>query len=313
MRKKLVIISLGLVAGSLFAQGPGRHMGDFALVRAEFGTSNKVVQGAPYSAQAVTQFTQTLANGDHVQRTTTASIARDSPRGGRAWTVHSRRLALFPATAGGQARAIMIHDPVAGVSYSLNPAAQDWHLHADSNASGVFRGSHRAAVGLQGGGEDPEGSESTQVIQGRHRRLEGRRPLGASLGRRRTRSNLHGGASLGRPVERITDAGDRIVNHNGARLPAGRRRKERQPPRVNGPRASAPAAVTGNGCCRRPLNMIAIRQGLRELRHPLRRIWRALHYFIGCSKLRAHQREVAQCAGPALDNKQSFQLPIPKR
>ena len=52
--------------------------GDFALVRAEFGGSNKVVQGAPYSAQAVTQFTQTLPNGDHIQRTTNASMARDS-------------------------------------------------------------------------------------------------------------------------------------------------------------------------------------------------------------------------------------------
>ncbi len=56
----------------------GSGGGDFALVRAEFGVSNKVVQGAPYSAQAVTQFTQTLANGDHIQRTTTASMARDS-------------------------------------------------------------------------------------------------------------------------------------------------------------------------------------------------------------------------------------------
>jgi hypothetical protein len=128
MIRKLSVFSLGvmLAAASLFAQGPGRHMGadpgDFAMVRAEFGVSNKVVTGAPYSAQAVTQFTQTLANGDHIQRTTTASIARDSQ--GRTRT--DRSMAAVGALAGrdGQERAIVIHDPVAGMSYALDPASK---------------------------------------------------------------------------------------------------------------------------------------------------------------------------------------------
>jgi hypothetical protein len=123
-----IIFAAALGAASLFAQGPGRHLGaggpgDFALLRAEFGVPGKVVQGAPYSAQAVTQFTQTLASGDHIQKTTTASIARDSQ--GR--TRVDRSLAAvgaLSATAGGQARAIMIHDVVAGVSYALNPASK---------------------------------------------------------------------------------------------------------------------------------------------------------------------------------------------
>ncbi len=105
------------------------------LVRAEFGVSNKVVQGAPYSAQAVTQFTQTLANGDHIQRTTTASIARDSQ--GR--TRMDRSIATvgaLSATAGGHARAIMIHDPVAGMSYALDPASKTGTLDADTSARG---------------------------------------------------------------------------------------------------------------------------------------------------------------------------------
>jgi hypothetical protein len=127
MLNRLAIISVvGLAATSLFAQGPGRRGpggGDFALVRAEFGMSNKVVPGAPYSAQAVTQFTQTLANGDHVQRTTTASIARDSQ--GRTRVDRSlTAVGALSAGPGGQARAVMIHDPVAGVSYALNPATK---------------------------------------------------------------------------------------------------------------------------------------------------------------------------------------------
>src|ERR1700676_5611445 len=60
---------------------PGRGPmgpGDFAFIRGEFGIANKVVQGAPYTAQAVTQFTRTLGDGNRIQRTTTALVARDS-------------------------------------------------------------------------------------------------------------------------------------------------------------------------------------------------------------------------------------------
>jgi hypothetical protein len=128
MVRKLSFISVaaGLAAVSLLAQGPGRHMGagpgDFAFVRAEFGVSNKVVPGAPYSAQAVTQFTQTLADGDHIQRSSTASIARDSQ--GRTRTERSlATVGALSAAAGGHDRAIVIHDPVAGMSYALDPAS----------------------------------------------------------------------------------------------------------------------------------------------------------------------------------------------
>ncbi len=127
MVRKLSFISFaaGLAAASLLAQGPGRYRGegpgDFAFVRAEFGVSNKVVQGAPYSAQAVTTFTQTLADGDHIQRTTTASIARDSQ--GRTRVDRSLAAVGSLSGAGGHDRAIVIHDPVAGMSYALDPAS----------------------------------------------------------------------------------------------------------------------------------------------------------------------------------------------
>jgi hypothetical protein len=71
----------------------------------------------------VTQFTQTLANGDHVQRTMTASIARDSQ--GRTRVDRSiSGVGALSATAGVHARAIILHDVVAGVSYALNPATK---------------------------------------------------------------------------------------------------------------------------------------------------------------------------------------------
>jgi hypothetical protein len=124
MIRKLSFVSVAtvLTAASLFAQGPGRHRGDgpgdFALVRPEFGITNKVVQGSPYSATAVTQFTQALSTGDHIQRTTTGSIARDSQ--GRTRTERSFG-AIGSLSAGpGAGRTVMIFDPVAGKSYVLD-------------------------------------------------------------------------------------------------------------------------------------------------------------------------------------------------
>jgi len=125
MSRLSMIAAVGLAATSLLAQGPEHHMGagpmwpgDFALVRAEFGVSNKVVQGSPYSAQATTQFTQTLANGDHIQRTSTGSIARDSQ--GRTRT--ERSFGAIGALSAGRVagRTVMIYDPVASKSFVLD-------------------------------------------------------------------------------------------------------------------------------------------------------------------------------------------------
>jgi len=173
VRKILLFLSIvGLVASGLFAQGPGRHPGagamgpgDFAMVRAEFGISNKVVTGAPYSAQAVTQFTQALANGDHIQRTNTASIARDS-QGRTRMDQSLATVGALSAAAGGQARAIVIHDPVAGMSYTLDPAshtARSTQLPAARQGAGSARPNARAPRNLAAAKTDDLG---TQVIQG---------------------------------------------------------------------------------------------------------------------------------------------------
>jgi hypothetical protein len=116
-----------LMGGAAFAQ-PGRHgmgmppggPGDFAFVRGEFGMAGKVVTGAPYSAQAVTQFTQTLADGNHIQRTTTASVARDSQ--GRTRTERSLPAIGALAGSGTASKAVFISDPVAGTGYMLDAA-----------------------------------------------------------------------------------------------------------------------------------------------------------------------------------------------
>jgi len=74
------------------------------------------VPGAPYSAQAVTQRVQILADGNRITQTTTNNVARDSQ--GRV-----RREESLPGLGNGAAeppRLVLIEDPVAGVHITLD-------------------------------------------------------------------------------------------------------------------------------------------------------------------------------------------------
>ncbi len=153
-----------VMSGAAFAQPGGHRMGmppggfggpgDFAMVRPEFGMAGKVVTGAPYSAQAVTQFTQTLADGNHIQKTSTASIVRDSA--GRTRTERSVGAIGPLAGSGSASKAVFINDPVAGMSYMLDanshtarqmPAMTNRHRSAsDQGAAPATAGQSRAGT-----------------------------------------------------------------------------------------------------------------------------------------------------------------------
>ena len=89
--------------------------GNPAFMMAEMG--GKTVKGAPYSAQAVTETTQVLADGNHITRKTTASVYRDSE--GRTRQEQTIGGAGTYQTASKQT--IFIHDPVGGAHYVLIP------------------------------------------------------------------------------------------------------------------------------------------------------------------------------------------------
>ncbi len=161
MRRLSIISVAGLISASLFAQPPGPRGSRRVELRAGAGgvavDRDKVVPGAPYSAQSVTQFTQTLPNGDHIQRTTNASIARDSQ--GRTRTERSFA-AIGPLSAEkGGARTVMIFDPVASKSYVLDAGshtARSMPVRAEGANARQFRNSASAKTEDLG----------TQVIQG---------------------------------------------------------------------------------------------------------------------------------------------------
>ncbi|MBV9038232.1 MAG: hypothetical protein JO182_27330 [Acidobacteriaceae bacterium] len=83
----------------------------------------KVVKGAPFSAQAVTESTQVLTDGNRVTHKTSATITRDSEGRTR------REQSLANGTS-----VIFIQDPVAGVSYVVDPKARSVRKVAISTA-----------------------------------------------------------------------------------------------------------------------------------------------------------------------------------
>jgi hypothetical protein len=78
----------------------------------------KVVSGAPYSAVAVSETKQTLADGNVIDRKIQSNVYRDSQGRTRRETTFT---GVGPLTASGQPRTMVaIHDPVAGTAFILH-------------------------------------------------------------------------------------------------------------------------------------------------------------------------------------------------
>jgi hypothetical protein len=120
---QLLLISGLFVAGSLNSiaqqKKPIPQTEENFKILASQLVSVKVVKGAPYSATAITETMQTLSDGNQITRKNESKLYRDSE--GR--TRMERTLETIGTwTAEGEARQnIFINDPVAGVTYILDP------------------------------------------------------------------------------------------------------------------------------------------------------------------------------------------------
>jgi hypothetical protein len=95
------------------------------FIHNEFSFDGKLVKGAPYSAEVVTETIQTLGDGNRIVQTSSAKIYRDSA--GRTRREQSFK-AIGPwAVSGEPPVMISINDPVAGVSYNLNSNMKTAH------------------------------------------------------------------------------------------------------------------------------------------------------------------------------------------
>jgi len=139
-----VLVLAGAGYGTAQNRAPGgfRHGGNMDFMAREMGS--KVVTGAPFTAQAVTQTTQTLSSGTHISHNRTATLYRDSQ--GRTRREETMGGAGPLASTGGAARQVVfIHDPVAATAYALNPRNKTAHQMAFNSGHGP--GGHQSAAG----------------------------------------------------------------------------------------------------------------------------------------------------------------------
>jgi len=162
--------------GERIGPGPETQLpGDnIAFIGSEMGFSfdGKVVKGAPYSGQAVTEITQTLGDGNRIVNRSTASVYRDKE--GR--TRREQTITAIGLLSEKMPQAIFINDPVAGVSYILEPNSHiarkmtPMHFEFKLNTDGekaikdgkreILPGPPETAtfqVGVAGGGPGPVG------------------------------------------------------------------------------------------------------------------------------------------------------------
>ena len=133
-RTTLTVAGLLILAVAASAQnpGPGRGRGRFGppaadaaapggarFLGAEAGMPGRVVKNAPYSADMVTETTQTLADGNHIRQSGTAKVYRDTE--GRTRREQSLNALGGLAPTSNLPQVVFINDPVAGFNYALNP------------------------------------------------------------------------------------------------------------------------------------------------------------------------------------------------
>ena len=107
---------------------PSLPGGDIFFMDQEINFGGKIVKGAPYSAQAVTETIQTLGDGNRIINRNTNELYRDND--GRTRREVSIKMFGVLGDSGEPLRTIFINDPVAGVSYSLDPKTKTAHKSA---------------------------------------------------------------------------------------------------------------------------------------------------------------------------------------
>jgi hypothetical protein len=184
---RMPIVALIAVAASAFAQGPPPERGGRGRMGFEgspglggpilpgAGMLRAGVANAPFSADVITETTQTLADGNHIHQTVTSKVYRDSE--GRTRREQAVNLNGLAANASIQ-QMVFINDPVAGVSYSLN--AKD---HTGMKYVRNGRGSQRLSPDASGAGPRPRAGGPDALGMGRHNAIADQNLKTEALGR----------------------------------------------------------------------------------------------------------------------------------
>ena len=203
---RMTIVALLALAAGAWAQGPppgrggrgrmgfdgppglGRPGGDSGA-----GILREGVKSAPFSADAITESSHTLADGNHIRQTVNSKVYRDSE--GRTRREQAVNLNGLAPDANMQ-QMVFINDPVGGVSYSLN--AQD-RTGTKYVRNGDGRGAQRASQDASGRGPRPRAGGP----DGRQARMGGVAAKTESLGRQ----TIEGVQAEGRRITMTIPAG----------------------------------------------------------------------------------------------------------
>jgi hypothetical protein len=147
--------------------GPGPVLagGGIGLVRFEGLIEQKVVTGAPFTATISQETSQTLGDGNRIERNASGTFARDSE--GR-----TRRDIALPAigpwAASGKEppHAIFINDPVAGTRYMLDSTQKVAHQMPEGPSEPKIRPRPDAGTAVEVQQEETTVSLGTQTING---------------------------------------------------------------------------------------------------------------------------------------------------
>ena len=145
----------------IFVSQEGQHPppGDtFMFVSSEMNFDGKVVKGAPYSAQAVSESTQMLTDGNRIVNKSTTAIYRDSE--GRTRREQSLGPIGMFANSGEAPEMIFINDPVAGVNYALDSRTHVARKMAPMSFGFIF--DRKTPPPAEGGAPPAEGSVRTE-------------------------------------------------------------------------------------------------------------------------------------------------------
>jgi hypothetical protein len=115
--KCIAIIAFALTTGAAQEYTVTLSPGSYSI-----RTEGRVVTGAPYSAQAVTETTQVLADGNRIIRKSSSSLARDGV--GRTRREQSINFVGPWFVEGGEGMTVSINDPAAGTRYELDPKSK---------------------------------------------------------------------------------------------------------------------------------------------------------------------------------------------
>lgn len=171
MTKQTLVALLAAAVAATAQDGPrpgrgGGRMGGFGpppggearFLGAEAGMPGRTVKNAPFSADIVTESTQTLPDGNRIRQSSTVKAYRDSE--GRTRREQSPQMGALSTSAGTNMPALVfIHDPVGGVSMALNAK--------DKTGSRVAIAAGRGPGGGMGRGPQPQRQSEQAAVRPR--------------------------------------------------------------------------------------------------------------------------------------------------